>query len=139
MTPAPCGAGVPPSDVCPLRLLRLESDVRNHPSPQDDGCPPQPGVGRQLLDHELSDIGARDLAAVDAGEVGGGPDAATRWAVGEHGGADDNPVERTGADRAFLAVLVLIGGAEQQRLEYPVEDESAVVATVADAERGDAD
>jgi hypothetical protein len=52
-------------------------------SPQDDGGPPQPGVGRQLLDHELSDIGARYLAAVNACEVGGGPDAATRRVVGK--------------------------------------------------------
>src|ERR1700733_7280074 len=98
-------------------MVAVESDVRNRPSPQDDGCPPQPSVSRQLLEHELSDVGARYLAAVDAREVGGGPDAATRCAVGEHGGADDNPVERTGTDRGFLAVLVLVGGGEEQRLE----------------------
>ena len=99
---------------------------------------PQPGVRRYLLDHELSDIGARYLAAVNAREVGGGPDAATRWVVSKHSGADEDPVERTGADRGFLAALVLVGGAEQQRLEQPVEDEAAVAATVADSERGDA-
>jgi hypothetical protein len=39
----------------------------------------------------------------------------------------------------FLALLVLVGRAEQRRLDQPIEEEAAVIATVADSECGDAD
>ena len=60
---------------------------------QDDRCPPQPSVGRQLVDNEPSDIGASYLAAVDACEVDDGPDAALSWVIGEHAGPADDPIE----------------------------------------------
>jgi hypothetical protein len=50
-----------------------------HPSPQENRCSPQPGV--QLLHHEPSDIGACNPAAIDACEVGDGPDAPMSWVM----------------------------------------------------------
>jgi hypothetical protein len=46
-----------------------------------------------LFHHEPSDIGACNLAALDACEVGDGPDAPTSWFIGERGGPDDDPIE----------------------------------------------
>ena len=74
---------------------------------------PKPSVGRQLLHHEPSDISACNLAAIDAGEVGDGPDAPTSGS--------------------------LVSMAEQQRQEQPVEHEAAVAAAVPDPQGADAD
>jgi hypothetical protein len=63
------------------------------PSPQDDRCPPQPGVGRQLIDHESSNICACDLAALCSGEVGEGSDVAKGPVISEHAGPDDHPIK----------------------------------------------
>ena len=68
-------------------------DLKDQASPQDDRCLPQPCVGRQLLDSEPSNIGASYLAAVDACEVGDGPDAATSLVIGEPCRPDNDPIE----------------------------------------------
>src|SRR5437660_12302974 len=73
----------------PLIAAARKGDLRDQASPQDDRCPPQPSVGRQLVDNEPSDIGASYLAAVDGCEVDDGPDAALSWVIGEHAGPDD--------------------------------------------------
>ena len=72
-----------------LRVVLNEGFL--HPSPQENRCSPQPSV--QLLHHEPSDIGACNLAAIDACEVGAGPDAPTSWVIGKHGGPNDDPIE----------------------------------------------
>lgn len=75
-------------DCCASKI-----DLQNRPSPEDDGRLPQPGVGRQLVDDEPRDIGARYLAAIDACEIGNGPDSASGRVVDEHAGPDDDPIE----------------------------------------------
>src|SRR5436305_1399703 len=82
-----------PAGRSPLISAARKGDLRDQASPQDDRCLPQPCVGRQLLDSEPSNIGASYLAAVDACEVGYGPDAATSLVIGEPCRPDNDPIE----------------------------------------------
>lgn len=88
-----CATAWPTSWMISGEYRGWKGDLRDLSSPHEDRCLLQPSVSRQLLHDEPSDIGACYFPAVDAGEIHHGFETSASWIVGEHGGANDDPIE----------------------------------------------
>ena len=75
---------------------------------------------------------------MDAAKVGSGVDSPRGRPIGQHRGADDHPFEAALSDQCFLPVLVFVNGAEQNRLDQAIVDETAVTSAVTGAHTSDA-